>query len=196
MGSEENMGRSRSNKVSQYSKRSKAWLAVILAISFLFAAILGFMIFLSSRASKKEPIYQYASMSEEAAARAYIWLNQMEDMALSYEEIKERMGEISLKIVLTPGEEKNTYVQSLDGDTYTECMKQAQNGLAASFRDAVRQRFSDAGYEGEISDEMLDEMMQEEYGVSVSEYLALCEVQLLPDLEELTETYSGEVTYE
>lgn len=159
-----------------------------------FAVILGAMAFL--KAKEPEPVYEYVSMSEEAAARAYIWLSQIEDMPLSYTEIKEMMGDIQLTLVLTPTEEKGKYMRTLAEGTAADCEKKAADGLERAYREVVRYRFLADGYEGECSDDMLDDKMREAYGVSVSEYLSCCEVQLLPALEELTGLYAGEVTDE
>ncbi len=177
-------------------KRRSSILPVFIIISAALVVILGLILFLKSMKSKTESVYRYVSMSEEAAARAYIWLNQIEDMPLSYTEIKEMMGNIRLTVVLTPAGEKGRYIQTLAEDTFADCEKRAQDGLEKAYREAVRYRLLDAGYEGVITDDMLDDMMREAYGVSVSEYLSFCEVQLLPALEELTEMYSGEVADE
>ncbi len=171
-------------------------LLFIILLSVAFAIILGAMLIWDFINSKKEPIYEYASMSEEASARAYVWLNQIEDMPLSYTEIKEMMGDIQLELVLTPAEEKGKYMRALSDNTFAVCRKKANDGLEKAYREVARYRLLSAGYEGEISDDMLDTMMREAYGISVAEYLSYCNVQLMPTLEELTEMYSGEVWIE
>ncbi len=177
-------------------KRGNGILLFFMIISVSLIVVLVCMLLLKLRDSRKEPVYVSVSMSEEAAARAYVWLNQIEDMPLSYTEIKEMMGDIRLELVLTPAGEKGKYTQALAEDTFADCQEKAQNGLEKAYREVARYRFLAAGKEEEISDDMLDDMMQEAYGVSVSEYLSFCDVQLMPTLEELTEMYSGEVTNE
>jgi len=171
-------------------------LLFIMMISLALAIILAAVLIWDYINSQKEPIYKYASMSEEASARAYIWLNQIEDMPLSYTEIKEMMGDIQLELVLTPTEEKGKYMQALSDNTFAVCQKKAKDGLEKAYREVARHRLLAAGYEGEISDDMLDSLMREAYGISVAEYLSYCNVQLMPALEELTGMYSGEVWIE
>jgi len=177
-------------------KYKKSILLFLIITAVTFAIIAGLMLLLVVKNSRNKPVYEYVSMSEEAAARAYVWLSQIEDMPLSYTEIKEMMGDIQLQLVLTPAGEKGTYMRTLADNTFEECQEQTQTGLEKAYREVIRYRLLTAGYEGEISDDMLDEIMQEAYGVSVSQYLSFCEVQLMPALEELTELYSGEVTDE
>lgn len=167
-----------------------------MAAAFIIIAALVALLFWELREDKKEPVYKYASVSEEAAARAYVWLNQIEDMHLSYGDVRKMMGDIRLELILTPGREDGMYMQTLAEGTLADCESRAQNGLERAYREVVRHRLADAGYEGEISDAMLDDLMREAYGVSVSEYLASCQVQLLPTTEELTEMYIGEVANE
>ncbi len=189
------MSRNRKKAKKRGAKRyGRGILLFCIMISVILAVILGCMLFMKSKNS--EPDYEYVSMSEEAAARAYIWLNQIEDMPLSYTQIKEMMGDIRLKLVLTPTGEKGKYMRTLADGTFADCQEKAENGLEKAYREVAGYRFLAAGYEGEISGDMLDDMMREEYGVSVAEYLSFCDVQLMPTLEELTEMYSGEVTDE
>ncbi len=177
-------------KKRRRKKRGNSILLFCIMTVITVVVILGLLIFLKIKYSK--PFYEYVSMSEEAAARAYIWLNQMEDMPLSYEEIKEMMGDIRLELILTPTGEKGRYMRALADGTFEDCQEKAQAGLEKAYREVAGYRFFAAGYEGDI----LDDMMQEVYGVSVSEYLSYCKVQLIPTLVELTEMYSGEVTNE
>jgi len=186
----------KTRKKSKTKKYGSGILLFLIVIIFIALAVtLGYML-LSEYNRKKQPIYEYVSMSEEAAARAYVWLNQIEDMPLSYAEIKEMMRDIQLTLVLTPTGEKGKYTRELAEDSFVFCQKQAGIGLEKAYREVARYRLLAAGYEGEISDDMLDDMMREAYGVSVSEYLSFCDVQLMSTLEELTEMYSGEVTNE
>lgn len=177
-------------------RKSRIGLIVVMAAAFVIIAALVVLLFLELREDKKEPIHKYASVTEEAAARAYVWLNQIEDMHLSYGDVRKMMGDIRLELILTPGKEDGKYMQALAEGTLTDCQSRAQNGLEKAYREVVRHRLADAGYEGEISDTVLDDLMREAYGVSVSEYLASCHVQLLPTPEELTEMYVGEVENE
>lgn len=169
------------------------------AISALFVgliAVMAILLILKALSVKSEPVYRSVSMSEEASARAYIWLNEIDDMPLSYTDIKGMMGDIQLKLVLTPTGEKGKYMQTLAEGTFGDCEGRARAGLEKAYREVLKHRFLAAGYEGEMSETLADDMMREAYGISISEYLESCEVQLLPTLEELTGMYSGEAAYE
>lgn len=187
--------RKRKRKRGQKSTNVIAVLLVLL-LSLTLSAILVAVLAWKVQESKREPLYETVSMSEEAAAHAYLWLSQIEDMPLSYAEIKQLMGEIHLTLVLTPTEEKGRYTRTLAQGSVADCQNRAQAGLKEAYREVVRYRCQAAGYEEELTDAMLEALMQETYGISVSEYLASCKVQLLPTQEELEKTYQGEVAYE
>ncbi len=185
----------RTNRAGR-TKRYENILLLFVVIAVTFALFFGFLLLLEVRETPNEPVYESVSMSEEAAARAYVWLSQIEDMPFSYTEIRKMMGDIQLQLVLTPAGEKGKYVRTLADGTFADCQEKARAGLEKAYRGVVRYRILASGYEGELLDDRLDDLMREAYGVSVSEYLSYCNVQLTPTLEELTEMYSGEVADE
>lgn len=176
-------------------RKKSALTPILIGLVFIMAATIGLFIFKEYNDSKQIK-YSYVSMTDEASARAYVWLNEIDDMPLSFDDVKECMGDFNLEIVLTPTEERGTYVQSLADGSYEYVENQAKTGFEKAYRLVVISRLKDSGVEGECTDETVDELMSKTFGVTVAEYLDSCEVELIPSKEKLESMYSGEVTNE
>lgn len=176
-------------------KKRSAATPILLGIVFIMSAVIGLFVFNEYRISK-EPKFEYVSLDEEAAARAYVWISDIEDNGVSFDEVKECMGEFNLELVLMPTEEKGVYQRSLADGSYEYALSQATVGMEKVYKKVVRNRLLDAGFEGQCTDEEIDELMQRTFGVSVEEYLKGEEIELLPTLDELNEKYAGEVSNE
>jgi len=176
-------------------KKKSALTPILLGIVLIMSAVIGLFIFNEYKKSK-EPRYEYVSLSEEAAARAYVWINNIEDNGVSFEDAKECMGEFNLELVSNPTEERGIYQRSLADGAYEYAASSAKVGMEKMYRLAVKNRLVAAGFEGEPTDEDVENLMQKTFGVSVEEYLTRENIELLPTEEELNEKYSGEVSYE
>lgn len=171
------------------------FIAVLVIVIVVLAVIMGVFAIKQYQESKK-PVYEYVSMTEEASARAFVWLSKIEDTDLSYDDVKACMGEFNLELVKTPTEEKGKYDRQLADGAYEYLQSQATVGLEKAYRLAVTRRIQNFGYEGTIDDALVEKLMKETFGLSVSEYLKQCDITLLPTKEELTEKYAGEVSDE
>lgn len=185
--------------VSSYGRRkSKLPWIIGIVVALLLLTIAGVCVALFVLGNKKaqEPVTKYVSVSEEASAKAYVWLAQIEDMSLEYEDVQGIMGEMKLEVVLTPTEQKGIYTQAPVEASYKECVNKAKAGLERAYLEVLKSRLLAAGFEGNCEKADMDKMMQEAYGVSVSEYLEQCDVSLLPEFTTIQEKYSGEVSNE
>lgn len=176
-------------------KKRSVLTPILLGIVIVMSVAIVLFLYGQYKASK-EPVYKYVSMSDEAAARAFVWLNEIEDNELTFEQVKECMGDFNLELVLVPTEEKGVYTRSLAEGAYDYVYSQSKVGFEKAYKIVVKNRLQAAGFEGECTDETVEELMQKTYGVSVEEYLEGCDVKLIPTREELEEEYSGEVTNE
>lgn len=176
-------------------QKKSVFTPILLGIVLIMSAVIGLFVFNEYRLSK-EPKYEYVSLSEEAAARAYVWINKIEDNGVDFDEVKECMGEFNLELVLMPTEEKGVYQRNLADGSYEYAVSQAKVGMEKAYRIAVKNRLMAAGFEGECTDEYVENLMQKTFGVGVSDYLEGCEIELLPTEDELIEKYAGEVSNE
>lgn len=176
-------------------RRLSALVPVLFILVIALMVIVGMLIYTRAKEAK-EPKYKYISMTEEAAARAYVWLSEIENSNITYDEIKELMGDFNMEVVETPTGQKGVYVRSIADGSYDYCLSQAKTGLERAYRKAVINRIMAAGgIEGEVTDATVEELMMEVYGLSVSEYLDGQNVDIFPDINELNQKYSGEVNY-
>lgn len=146
---------------------------------------------------KKKPVFTEISLSEEITAKGYVWLSQIEGMDLSYDELREIMGDIYLSAELKKGETKGMRYQEITEGSYSKCVNQAYEGMKKAYCTVVGDRLTEEGYEGQVDEAVVNSLMEEAYGVSVDEYLKGCEdLELIPSEEELKEKYNKEVEYE
>lgn len=166
-------------------RRGGAMAAVFFVLTIVFMIISG-LLFAARYKESKKPVYEYVSMVDEASAKAFVWLSQIDDNGLTYEDVKACMGEFNLEIVKTPAKDKGVYdVQIVDG-SYDYCVAQAETGLEKAYKMAVCKRLLTSGYEGEISDETVETLMKEAYEVSVSDYIREQNITLIPEYDELS----------
>lgn len=168
---------------------------VLFVICCILTVIIGVLLVSGYKASRK-PVYEYVSMTDAASAKAYVWLTQIENTSLTYDEVAECMGDFNLEIVKQPMKKKNTYEVKLADGAYEYCQVQAQAGLEKAYKLSVKRRLVAAGCEEECTDELIESLMMEAYGVSVSDYLSGCDIKVFPTLEEIKSEYEGEVSYE
>ena len=116
-------------------------------------------------------------------------------MKLSYPEVRDAVGDVEIQIqrVKKPDGEASVEVVV---SSYEEAEESALDSLEELYRRVLTQRLKEAGYEGTCEQADLDRMMQEAYGVTVSEYIEQCGISLLPTAEELQRRIAREVEYE
>ncbi len=169
---------------------------------FLLFGILGCLLiagivwFIFHKREESRPLMVPISITEEVSAKAYAWLNQVDDTGLSYEDVRNIMGELQLMVVFTPTLQRGHYMQELQKGTYDSCAQSAWESFELAYRQVMKNRLKAEGYPGECTDDRLDALMKEAYGMTVSEYLATCEISLMPDWDQLSARYSGEVDRE
>ena len=172
-------------------RRNSALTFVFFVMTIVFMMTTG-LLFAARYKDAKKPVYEYVSMTDEASANAYVWLSQIEENGLTYDDIKNCMGDFNLEIVKTPTKEKGVYSVKIADGSYDYCVSQARMGFEKAYRLAVINRLKISGYEGEISDELVDRLMMEAYDVNTEQYLDEQNVKLLSDFTDISEKYEGE----
>lgn len=182
-------------RLKRANRRKTVYITILVIIIAVLIGIIGVLAALQYKKSK-EPSWEYVSMTEEASARAFVWLNKIDYMELSYEDVVSIMGQFNLEIIKTPTKEKGVYTYALADNAYEYCQNQAQVGFERAYKQVIKNRIEKTGYEGEISDETVERLMLETFGMTVSDYLKQCDVKLLPAEDEINEKYLKEVTDE
>jgi len=182
------VNRNNGAKIKRLKRKNKAKSIWICILVFIILALLGVMGYFGAKSYKekyKAPSYKYIPMTEEASARAFVWLKRIDDIDLSYEEVKECMGSFNLEVIRKPTEVKGEYTYELVDGAYGYCESQAKIGLEKAYYLAIKKRITNSGYEGEVNNELVDRIMDETFGMSVSEYLNKHDIKLLPEINEI-----------
>ncbi len=90
---------------------------------------------------------------------------------------------------------EGTFASALVPESYAACSQAAYESFAAAFRDLVTERLRMAGYTGDLSEEAVESLIAETFGMPTVSYLSTCVPDLLPPLEELQTRCDGSGTY-
>lgn len=138
-------------------------------------------------------------MTKQASVAAFIWLQDIEGISVSLEEVEARMGnltvEVNMKLEQTE-QSGGTFYCNIETESYEACEQVAYEAFAAAFRELLGERLRMAGYAEEADGETAEALVQETFGMSTVSYLRSCAPALLPSLEELQAAYDGSGTYE
>lgn len=178
-------------------RRRSAFTPILLGfmLFFIFVSVICAMII--KYQENQKPVFNDISITEEITAKSFVWLNQINDFDLSYEQVRNIMGDISLTVELKPCKTKGKRQQEITEGSYQKCYNAAYDGITAAYKQAVAARLSKEGYEGQADPEMVESLMQETYGLSVQDYLKGCEdLVIIPSENQLLDKYNVEVDYE
>ena len=172
-------------------------LILSLSISTAFLAYLHF--FKSDGRSLSGEWTAELDLTEQAAVTAFIWLQDIEGVSVSLEDVESRMEKLTIQVDLnleaTTGHE-GTFRCGILPESYNVCEQAACEAFAAVFRELLAERLRMAGYTGSTGEEDLEALVTETFGMSTVSYLMTCGPALLPSLEELQAQYDGSGTYE
>lgn len=170
---------------------------LLLTLFLLLAVGLGLFAYYKYQESKK-PIPQdfTVDLTQEVTAKAYVWLAQIEDFPYTYEELQQKFGAVYLEITQTPMGDKPAFENWVAKGSYEKTQEQVAQSLLTLYKEILTMRLQQAGFQGELTDETLDTMMQEAYGIDVETYLKQYGPELLPTFEACKARYAQEVAYE
>ncbi|MDY6104358.1 MAG: hypothetical protein SPI28_07505, partial [Acetatifactor sp.] len=141
------------------------WIIPVVVLSLaLLTIIIAVHVHAFQKRKSPEEGKQFVSVTEEITAKAYVWLEQIQDMKLSYPEVRDAVGDVEIQIqrVKKPDGEASVEVVV---SSYEEAEESALDSLEELYRRVLTQRLKEAGYEGTCEQADLDRMMQEAYGV-------------------------------
>lgn len=138
-------------------------------------------------------------MTEQAAVTAYSWLQDIEAVSVSYEEMQSYMQELTIQVDMTMEQTDRTkgiFSCSISQEDYNACNQAAYEAFAVAFRELLTERLNMAGYTGSTDGEAIEALVMETFGMSTVSYLMSYGPTLLPSLEDLQAEYGGSGTYE
>lgn len=138
-------------------------------------------------------------MSERAAVTALDWLQDIEGVLVSLEDMETYMQELTMRVDLTMEQTDplaGTFRCSIMPDSYEVCEQAAYEAFAGAFRELLGERLHMAGYGDSTDQEAVEALVTETFGMSTVSYLMSCGPALLPSLEELQALYEGSGAYE
>lgn len=138
-------------------------------------------------------------LSERAAVIAYSWLQDIEAVSVSLDDMESYMQGLTVEVDLTmerTDRSVGTFQCSVLPESYDACIQDAYEAFAVAFRELLAERLHMAGYMGGTDKESIDALVMETFGRPTVSYLLFCCPNLLPPLEELQAQYGGSGTYE
>ena len=172
-------------------------LILTLGISTAFLSYLHFF------ASADEPLSgdwtASLDVTEQAAVMAFSWLQEIEGVSVSLEDIKSYMPNLTIQVNLTfepTGHSAGTFQCNVVPESYEACKQTAYEAFAKEFKELLTERLRMAGYTGSMDEEAIEALVTETFGMSTDAYLTAYGPELLPSLEDLQAQYDGSGTYE
>lgn len=138
-------------------------------------------------------------MAEHASVEALRWLQTVEAVSMSLEDMKVYMRDLAVRVDLTMEQTARaggTFRCGIRPESYDACKQAAYEAFARAFRAIVAERLRMAGYTEGTDDEAVEALVAETFGMSTVSYLMSCGPVLLPSLEDLQAQYDGSGTYE
>lgn len=139
------------------------------------------------------------NMAEPAAVAAYDWLQDIEAVYVSIEDIEAYMQDLTIQVNLTMEQTdgtEGTFRCNVSQESYEACRQAAYEAFAFAFQGIVAERLRMAGYIDGGGTEEIEALVTETFGMSTVSYLMSCVPELLPPLEDLQAGYDGSGTYE
>ena len=138
-------------------------------------------------------------MTEQAAITAISWLQDIEGVSVSYEEIESYMRELTVQVNLIFEQTERsagTFQCNISPESYEACNQAAYAAFATVFQELISQRLRMTDYAGSTDKEAIEALVTETFGMSTVSYLMSYGPTLLPSLEDLQAEYDGSGTYE
>lgn len=172
-------------------------LLLTLSVSTAFLAYLHF--FASGDENLTGEWTAELDMTRQAAVTALSWLQDIEGVSVSLEDVETYMQNLNIRVDLTfeqTARSEGTFRCSVLPESYDACKQDAYEAFAVVFRDLLVQRLRMAGYAGATDEEAIEALVVETFGMPTVSYLMFYGPELLPSLEELQAQYGGSGVYE
>lgn len=138
-------------------------------------------------------------VTKQAAAAALDWLQDIEAVSVSMEDVEACMEKLTIRVNMTlerTDDSGGTFRCNVLPESYEACRQDAYKAFAEVFQALLAERLHMAGYAGSTDREAVEALVTETFGMSTVSYLMSYGPSLLPSLEELQSRYDGSGTYE
>ncbi len=138
-------------------------------------------------------------MTQQAAVAAYSWLQDIEAVSVSIEDMESYMQDLTIQVDLTleqTDRSEGTFRCNVSKESYEACKQAAYEAFASAFRELLAERLHMAGYIDDADREDIEALVTETFGMSTVSYLMSYGPALLPSLDDLQIQYDGSGTYE
>lgn len=172
---------------------------LILSLSMTTAFLAYLHFFRSDNRSLSGEWTAELDLTEQAAVAAFIWLQDIEAVPISLEDVESGMQKLTIQISLNleaTTDSEGTFRCGILPESYDECEQAAYESFVSVFRELLAERLRMAGYTGSTEKEDLEALVTETFGMSTVSYLMTFGPALLPSLEDLQAQYDGNGTYE
>ena len=177
---------------------------VALILLFLtLIVLLALMIYLHFFASADQDISGQwttrADLSEQASVTAFLWLQDIEGVDVSLEELETCMEGLTVQVDLTleqTARSEGTFRCYIVPESYENCNQAAYEAFAGAFRELLGERLLMADYGDAVGQEEVEALVADAFGMSTEAYLMSYGPVLMPPLEDLQAQYDGSGTYE
>lgn len=172
---------------------------LFLTLSVSTALLAYFHFFLSDEEELSGEWTADLDMTEEAAVAALGWLQEIEGVSVSLEDVESYMQGLTVQVDLDfeqTDRSAGTFQCNVVPESYDACRQAAYEAFAAAFQELLAERLRMAGYTGSMDEEAIEELVTETFGMSTVSYLMTCGPELMPSLEDLQAEYDGSGTYE
>lgn len=138
-------------------------------------------------------------MTQQAAVTAFGWLQEIEAVSISLEDMESYMQDLNIQVNLILEQTDRfggTFCCNVLPESYDACNQAAYEAFAMAFQELLTERLRMAGYTGDTDKEAMETLVTETFGMSTVSYLMSYGPVLLPSLEDLQIQYDGSGTYE
>ncbi len=140
----------------------------------------------------------YLDMTEQAAVTGLSWLQEIEAVSISLEDMGTYMQGLTIQVNMAlekTNRSEGIFNCKVSPESYEACNQAAYEAFAMAFEELVARRLHMAGYTGSTDKEAIEALISETFGMSTVSYLMSYGPALLPPLEELQAMYDGSGTY-
>ncbi|MDE7271525.1 MAG: hypothetical protein K2N95_00445 [Lachnospiraceae bacterium] len=173
---------------------------ILFSVLIMFAAFFVYQHFYASNDKNLSGTWTASlDMTEQAAVTALGWLQDIEAVSVSMQDMEAHMQGLTVTLHLTMEQTDRsggTFASYVQPESYAACRQAAYEAFASAFRELLSKRLRMAGYAGGTDEESVEALVTETFGMSTTAYLMSCVPSLLPPLEDLQSQYDGSGTYE
>ena len=112
-------------------------------------------------------------MTKQAAVTALSWLQDIEAVSVSLEDMESYMQGLTIQVNLTmeqTGRSAGIFQCNVSQESYDACRQAAYEAFAAEFQELLAERLRMAGYTGSTDEEAVEELVIETFGMSTVSY--------------------------